>query len=230
MTLPTETSNQHFIIFLTAHLNEVQATIVRNEGCDFFAILDQLDSYAFPDGRPVPHHHPENHPHFLQDDALGVRGAAEGVGLQRRAQMRLLVLLVVPLLVAAVAAQLPGGAEPTALPCGTTSGGVQGGAAGPRRSRPHATPNGGAAAAQPRLSASCEPAGQRRGSPSGFPRPPLAALAASPRPSRLPAACCGPAALTHPAPAAAERKRKRPPRAAPPTPTRKAPAGCPRCA
>lgn len=105
-----------------------------------------------------------------------------------------------------------------------------GGAARPRRSRPHATPNGGAAAAQPRLSASCEPAGQRRGSPAGFPRPLLAALAASPRPSRPPAACCGPAALTHPAPAAAERKRKRPPRAAPPTPTRKAPAGCPRCA
>uniref|UniRef100_A0A8C3CLK0 Uncharacterized protein n=1 Tax=Cairina moschata TaxID=8855 RepID=A0A8C3CLK0_CAIMO len=128
MTLPTETSNQHFIVFLTAHLNEVQATIVRNEGCDFFAILDQLDSYAFPDGRHAgPGSPPERHPHFLQDDALGVRGAAEGVGLQRRAQVRLLVLLVVPLLVAAVAAQLPGGAEPAALPCGTTPGGAQGG-------------------------------------------------------------------------------------------------------
>lgn len=59
------------------------------------------------------------YPHFLQDDPLGVRGAAEGVGLQRRAQVGLLVLLVVPLLVAAMAAELPGGAEASALPCGT---------------------------------------------------------------------------------------------------------------
>lgn len=43
----------------------------------------------------------------------------EGVGLQRRAQMRLLVLLIVPFLVPAVAAQLPSGAEASALPCRT---------------------------------------------------------------------------------------------------------------
>lgn len=61
----------------------------------------------------------EGHAHFLEDDPLGVGRATEGVGLQRRAQMRLLVLLVVPLLVAAVAAQLTSGAETTALPCET---------------------------------------------------------------------------------------------------------------
>uniref|UniRef100_A0A8C3JFR7 Uncharacterized protein n=1 Tax=Calidris pygmaea TaxID=425635 RepID=A0A8C3JFR7_9CHAR len=103
VTLPAETSNQNFI-----------ATIVGNKSCYFFAVFDQLDSNTFPDGRLYPH--------FLQDDPLGVGGAAEGVGLQRRAQVGLLVLLVVPLLVAAVAAELAGGAEPSALPCGTKGG------------------------------------------------------------------------------------------------------------
>lgn len=60
--------------------------------------------------------------HFLQDDPLGVGRAAKRIGLQRRAQVSLLVLLVVPLLVAAVAAQLASGAETTALPCGRRDG------------------------------------------------------------------------------------------------------------
>lgn len=67
---------------------------------------------------PQPAHGVLLYSHFLQDDPLGVGRPSEGVGLQRRAQMRLLVLLVVPLLVAAVAAELPGGAEASALPCG----------------------------------------------------------------------------------------------------------------
>lgn len=95
------------------HLNEVQATIIRNKGCYFFAILDELDSHTLPDSRVGLFSFYSN---FLEDDPLGVGRAAEGVGLQRRAQMRLLVLLVVPLLVAAVAAQLASGAETTALP------------------------------------------------------------------------------------------------------------------
>uniref|UniRef100_A0A672TM59 Uncharacterized protein n=1 Tax=Strigops habroptila TaxID=2489341 RepID=A0A672TM59_STRHB len=107
MTLPAETND----FWKMTHLNEVQAPIVGNKSSYFFAVLDQLDSNTLPDGRVGLF--------SFYDDALGVRGAAEGVGLQRRAQVRLLVLLVVPLLVAAVAAELPGGAEPSALPCGT---------------------------------------------------------------------------------------------------------------
>uniref|UniRef100_A0A8C6ZVJ2 Uncharacterized protein n=1 Tax=Nothoprocta perdicaria TaxID=30464 RepID=A0A8C6ZVJ2_NOTPE len=93
--------------YKTIHLNEVQATIVGHKSCYFFAVLDQLHSDAFPDGR------------------VGLLSAAERVGLERRAQVRLLVLLVVPLLVAAVAAQLARRAQPAALACKTRAAAVR---------------------------------------------------------------------------------------------------------
>uniref|UniRef100_A0A8D2MX96 Uncharacterized protein n=1 Tax=Zonotrichia albicollis TaxID=44394 RepID=A0A8D2MX96_ZONAL len=99
------TSSQGFRV-LGNYLDEVQAAIVGDKSCDFFAVLNELDPDTFPDGRVgLLGLDPPDHPHFLQDDALGVGSAPEGVGLQRRAQVRLLVLLVVPLLVPAVAAQ-----------------------------------------------------------------------------------------------------------------------------
>lgn len=93
-----------------------------------------------PPPTPRRRHSAELYPHFLQHDPLGVGGAAEGVGLQRRAQVGLLVLLVVPLLVAAVAAQLAGGAEPSALPCGTRTVRDEGGDEGPLTLQPPSLP------------------------------------------------------------------------------------------
>uniref|UniRef100_A0A8C6K5F8 Uncharacterized protein n=1 Tax=Melopsittacus undulatus TaxID=13146 RepID=A0A8C6K5F8_MELUD len=93
MTLPAETSNQNFIVLL----NEVQTPIVHNKSTCVFAVLDQLDSNTLPDG------------------GVGLFSAAKRVGLQCHAQVRLLVL-VVPLLIAAVAAELPGSVETSSHP------------------------------------------------------------------------------------------------------------------
>uniref|UniRef100_A0A8B9MPX2 Uncharacterized protein n=1 Tax=Accipiter nisus TaxID=211598 RepID=A0A8B9MPX2_9AVES len=94
------------------HLNEVQATITGNKSYYFFAILDYTPSTC----EAVKVHSMKFYPHFFQNNSLGVRSAAEGVGLQRSAQVGLLILFVMPLLIMVVAAEFPSGTEPTALP------------------------------------------------------------------------------------------------------------------
>ncbi|CAD7669468.1 unnamed protein product [Nyctereutes procyonoides] len=97
MTFATKSSHQNLIIFL----NKIQTTIIgyntqHRYNCDLFAILDQLDPDTLPDGR--------------------IWLTSKRVGVQVCAQMGFLVLLIMPLLVPLVTAELPGSTEARHLP------------------------------------------------------------------------------------------------------------------
>uniref|UniRef100_A0A8P4G2R6 Uncharacterized protein n=1 Tax=Dicentrarchus labrax TaxID=13489 RepID=A0A8P4G2R6_DICLA len=109
--LKTNSGNiTHSVTFTSksSHQNLV-ATVVGDEGGDLLAVLDELNSHTLPDGRVG----------LLSlnatDDALGVGGSSEGVSLQGRAQMGLLVLFIVPFLLTAMVTELPGCAQTTTL-------------------------------------------------------------------------------------------------------------------
>ena len=53
--------------------------------------------------------------HFLKDDALGVRGTSEGVGLPARSQVGLLVVVVSPPVLTAVLDVLTSSAQTAGL-------------------------------------------------------------------------------------------------------------------
>uniref|UniRef100_A0A8C6L0Y6 Uncharacterized protein n=1 Tax=Nothobranchius furzeri TaxID=105023 RepID=A0A8C6L0Y6_NOTFU len=109
VTFTTETGHQNFVVFLAVYLNEVEATIIGDEGCDLLAVLDELDSHTFPDGRVGLLSL------YTTDNSLGVRGSSEGVSLQSSSQMGLLVLFIVPFLLTAMITELPGGTQTTTL-------------------------------------------------------------------------------------------------------------------
>uniref|UniRef100_A0A7N4PFY8 Uncharacterized protein n=1 Tax=Sarcophilus harrisii TaxID=9305 RepID=A0A7N4PFY8_SARHA len=100
MTFSTKSSNQDFI----KYLNKIQAAIIRNKGSDFFAILNQLDSHTLPDGRIG-----------LLDNPFCMGCPTKRISLQGSAQMSFLVLLVMPLLISSVAAELSSCTKTTAL-------------------------------------------------------------------------------------------------------------------
>ena len=78
---------------------------LRDEGGDLLAVFDELDSDAFANGGVGLL---GLHADLLQHDAFDVGGAAEGVGLQGGARVRLLVILVRPSLHPTVSADLAG--------------------------------------------------------------------------------------------------------------------------
>ena len=89
MTLSAESGDQDLIVLL----DEVQATVLGDEGGDLLGILDQLNPHALPDGRVRLLGLDTD---LLKDDALGVRGSTEGIGLPPGAQVSFFVVLIGP--------------------------------------------------------------------------------------------------------------------------------------
>ena len=83
-------------------------------------IFDQLDSDTLPDGGIGLLRLNSD---LLQDDALCMRGAGERIGLPPGSQMRLFVVLIVPLLIPAVILQLTSRPDAMTLSHPRTSGG-----------------------------------------------------------------------------------------------------------
>merc|ERR550539_868007 len=92
VTLTAKSRDQNLVVLL----DEVEATVVGDEGGDLLAVLDELDSHALTDGRVGLLSLNTN---LLQDNSLGVGSSSEGIGLPSCSQMSLLVVLVGPDLV-----------------------------------------------------------------------------------------------------------------------------------
>ena len=91
---------------LVVLLDVVQRAVEGAEGNDALAVLDELDADALADGGVGLL---GLNADLLQDDALGVAGPSERVGLEGVAEVALLVHLAGPLVRAAKAAELAPG-------------------------------------------------------------------------------------------------------------------------
>ena len=108
------------IVGVEIYFDEVETTVPRNESRDFLSVLDQLNSNAFTNGRVRLFSFdtarkeksdvrvlrstlsPSLNLHFFEDDAFGVRSTSEWVTLPTWAQVRFLVIFVVPALFTAM--------------------------------------------------------------------------------------------------------------------------------
>merc|ERR1719186_1484288 len=95
MALTSESRDQDFVILL----DEVETTIVGDEGADLLAVLDELNPHPLPNSgvRLL-----SLYTDLLEDNSLCVRGSSERIGLPSCSEMSLLVVLVSPDLVAPV--------------------------------------------------------------------------------------------------------------------------------
>lgn len=109
VTGATKPRHQHLVIVLDV----AERPIAGHKRSNLLAILDQLHPNRLPDSR-VGLLGLNTNP--LQNNALGVRGAGKGVGLQGRGGMLPRILLVVPYLLTAVVLELTGGADTRGLP------------------------------------------------------------------------------------------------------------------
>merc|ERR1719231_1411152 len=89
VTTTTETGNQHFVVFI----NEIQTTIAWYERCDFFSILDELDTATFANGRVGLLGLDSD---FLNHDSFRVTTTSERVAFVFGSQIRFLVIFVCP--------------------------------------------------------------------------------------------------------------------------------------
>ena len=107
MALTAEAGDENLVVLV----DEVQATVAGHEGGDLLAVLDELNAHALTDGGVGLLGLDTE---LLEDDALGVGAAGEGL-LPLGAEVGLVEVLVRPALLAAQVAQLTTGSETTSL-------------------------------------------------------------------------------------------------------------------
>jgi hypothetical protein len=106
-TATTEPGDNDFVVLV----NEVHATIHGHEGGNLLAVLDELDTHALTQRRVGLL---GLHTEAVNNDTLGVRRALEGLD-PGGAQVTFLVVLVGPLLLTTVSAELARSADTTGI-------------------------------------------------------------------------------------------------------------------
>ena len=107
MALTAEAGDENLVVLV----DKVEATVAGHEGGDLLAVLDELNAHALTDGGVGLL---GLNTELLEDDALGVGAAGEGL-LPLGTEVRLVEVLVRPALLAAQVAQLTTGSKTTSL-------------------------------------------------------------------------------------------------------------------